>query len=1066
MQTSLFPHSSPYKRGAAAFVALATTFGALVSSGRPPLPAYAADGPMPQILEEYAALARHIRSIPNSKLNKGQRQSFESKLDSSRKFYKKGDACKAIKHMDVFLKHAETFRKGNSMDAAEDLFNRGWMLKMNILMSLPEGERCGQDAMIGDPSIQIVQSDNQMFSFDVFFPSPMLTTAIGGGETWTRVHYPTLENMVGEVGQPAMPMWRGLVGIPHGSEVRIEMAAPVLGPSPHMNLVPFQPQAVDQNVPPDADPPVPPPSTFADKPFEKNAQTYNQNTALPPDPCSIHPIGQYRDLLIAQGECATGQYNPVSDTLQTFSSIHVEVAFEGGNGKFLTSRSQSPFESTPQLYTQSVLNHAVLNEHILEIAPLGHCFGEELLILTHPNFREAADELAAWKEEKGIMTSVFNVNDGAGSGPDTNEQIDDFIEDRYDECDTRPSYVLLLGDSEYIPTFYFAELPDNTGTDFPYSNYVQILFDAFFPDFGVGRIPVDTLAQANTVVDKIIAYEKNPPVLNNSFFRNAAIASQFQCCRMNANGTSLNSQPGTDQRAFVETSELVRNELLSEGYTVDRIYTRTTDGGGYCIQKNAEGVCTMTQSAYSGDATPRRYFNGTLLPAALAPASGFPWNGSTANISSAWDTGRFLILHRDHGWPGGWSNPGFGGTNVNNLTNGALQPVVFSVNCASGMFDNETAGGTYDTTMGGLYFAERALRKADGGAIGVIGDTRNSPTWANNALTRGFFDAVWPETVPTHGGSTVHRRLGDILNWGKVYLATQMGAAQTAGSISVDDMGYEYHIWHVIGDPTLEMWTGNPFSLSGIFTMEIHPEKLIVHYAEEGAVLTAFQASGSLLVPIGRAMVKGGIAELPYVEQPLPNRPILLSASKLNAISLLLTPREEPPTEPVELRDESTFGDNARHITFDPHEGRTVGEHVSDQYESAGVKFVDDATTTPIIVNDAMREGTTRSDGQSLFNDADTLDPGSAGVPLTMRFTSPMRRVGMYIGNDATGTTSATLTAYDAGGSVLFSVGRSSFGNDVLAFVGMDAGSSSIARVTLDYGATLLGEEIDDLLFE
>ena len=250
MQTSLFPHSSPYKRGAAAFVALATTFGALVSSGRPPLPAYAADGPMPQILEEYAALARHIRSIPASKLNKGQRQSFESKLDSSRKFYKKGDACKAIKHMDVFLKHAETFRKGNSMDAAEDLFNRGWMLKMNILMSLPEGERCGQDTMIGDPSIQIVQPDNQMFSFDVFFPSPMFTTAIGGGETWTRVHYPTLENMVGEVGQPAMPMWRGLVGIPHGSEVRIEMAAPVLGPSPHMNLVPFQPQAVDQNVPP------------------------------------------------------------------------------------------------------------------------------------------------------------------------------------------------------------------------------------------------------------------------------------------------------------------------------------------------------------------------------------------------------------------------------------------------------------------------------------------------------------------------------------------------------------------------------------------------------------------------------------------------------------------------------------------------------------------------------------------------------------------------------------------------------------------------------------------------
>ena len=151
-----------------------------------------------------------------------------------------------------------------------------------------------------------------------------------------------------------------------------------------------------------------------------------------------------------------------------------------------------------------------------------------------------------------------------------------------------------------------------------------------------------------------------------------------------------------------------------------------------------------------------------MLPADLRAGSGFGWNGSTQDLINAFNAGRFLIMHRDHGWQDGWANPLFNSNHVtNNLTNGALQPVVFSVNCASAFFDNETAGGDYNTTMGGVYFAERLLRKSDGGAVGVLEDTGNSPTWANSAMTRGFFDALWPETVPGFGDNTRKFRLGE-----------------------------------------------------------------------------------------------------------------------------------------------------------------------------------------------------------------------------------------------------------------------------------------------------------------
>src|SRR5205085_2714429 len=123
-------------------------------------------------------------------------------------------------------------------------------------------------------------------------------------------------------------------------------------------------------------------------------------------------------------------------------------------------------------------------------------------------------------------------------------------------------------------------------------------------DFALGRIPVDTLDQANTVVNKIINYEHTPPSLP-SFYSTATLASDFQCCL--AGGAA----PGTDQRTFVQTSEFARNVLMANGKTGERIYAMT------------------------GSGTPNRYYDGTLLPPDLGSGSGFPWNGNTFDISNA-----------------------------------------------------------------------------------------------------------------------------------------------------------------------------------------------------------------------------------------------------------------------------------------------------------------------------------------------------------------------------------------------------------------------------------------------
>lgn len=447
----------------------------------------------------------------------------------------------------------------------------------------------------------------------------------------------------------------------------------------------------------------------------------------------------------------------------------------------------------------------------------------------------------------------------------------------------RPSYILLFGDAEWVPTWYVETLTAYySASDYPYAvggiPAPPVALGISPPSFAVGRLPVDP-EQAEQVVDKIIAYEKNPPS-NPEFYQNASILALFQCCKTGdfPLGGVSDFDLGWDQRTFVETTEFARNVLLSHGYTAERIYAEYIDPN------------------YSKDPTPRRWADGTDLPPDLAPESGFVWfkyesNDAKNEVVSAFNTGRFLILEVDHGSENGWKSWQISRDNVDGLTNGALLPVVFSMSCSTAFFDNETnpSGNPYPSNATETYFAERLIRHASGGAIGLIGATRTSTELPDDVLTRGLFDAVWPEGA----GNTGQRRLGDILNHAKMYLLAQPGEGPAWETAWHDNV----YLFHVIGDPTLEMWTAQPGVLTAEHFVRFFPTWLELTYPVEGATITASQNAEDGTVPIGRAVVKDGVATLEYVMAPREGLRILFSASKANAVSVLLRP--EPISCPL-----------------------------------------------------------------------------------------------------------------------------------------------------------------------
>ncbi|MBI5716868.1 MAG: hypothetical protein HZC37_04180 [Burkholderiales bacterium] len=826
-----------------------------------------------------------ISGVPEGTLERGQRESLLAKLGHARRHYLAGAICRAHGHLGHFLDEARSHRRGHRKALAEDLGNRGYRLRDSLFDHFfrhPSRRRphCFDHAQREAPRVTIEASDDKHFKASVAFGRPKLWTVQAGGETWTQLSVPGLEGQIGAKGLPALPSWQTLIAVPRGStpELVTRGRAARVRDRLQLNLYPFQPQPVDQAREEEREEDRPSPETFMDKPFAKDEKAYATDAFSPAEPCAARLIGSMRDLHIVQVQCTAGQYNPVTNELRMFESVQFDVRFRGGEGVFATSQSLSAFEKSSQVGMKSVLNRDAVGRYVKFVDPqLFACLGEELLVLTHPNFRAPSDTLATWKKSKGISTTVIEV--GAGTTYDTADKITKLIRARYDTCLTRVSYVLLMGDAEWVPpsrTDYpnSSEPDSTTGSDWNYATYPHLALlylDALFPYFAVGRIPVDTLTEANTVVNKIVHYEASPPFINfgsgGPFYTTATMASYFQCCRTDV------TQAGRDMRSFVETSETVRNTLVGSGYTVQRIYNSNTDYQGNPVS----------------DTTPRRYFDGDALPAALAPGSGFGWNGTTTDIVNAFNAGRFLITHRDHGGSSQWADPPFSTGNLGSLSNGALLPVIYSINCKSAYWERETdGGGSAESLM------EQLLLKADGGMVGGIGDVRNSPTWPNSALLRGFIDATWPSLASGFGDGTRKRRLGDILNHGKLYLGTQIGVAQPAGDVTVTDYTDEIILYHVIGDPTLEMWTGNPhrLTLTQEFALAVLAGSLQVEYAHEGAEITALllQDDGSA-VPVGRGTVRRGAAVLPFISPALqqvdPKR-LILSASRENAVSVEL----------------------------------------------------------------------------------------------------------------------------------------------------------------------------------
>ena len=210
------------------------------------------------------------------------------------------------------------------------------------------------------------------------------------------------------------------------------------------------------------------------------------------------------------------------------------ASISGGQFEFQTNELKGKISKyyalTPAAYLTPLNGSKIANSNIR-----GNVSGSEMIVITSRNFQTQAQRYATYRSTQSpykLSTQVFYVddimNEFAGGLLDPTA-IRDFLKFAYDNWQTKPFYVLLFGDGTYdylnsekmnnnfVPTYQTVESLDEIYS-YPMDDYyARVSGNDLKVDLALGRLPVDTDADAQSVVDKIIAYETT---LDKGLWRN------------------------------------------------------------------------------------------------------------------------------------------------------------------------------------------------------------------------------------------------------------------------------------------------------------------------------------------------------------------------------------------------------------------------------------------------------------------------------------------------------------------------------------------------------------------
>ncbi|MFW5705462.1 MAG: C25 family cysteine peptidase [Bacteroidota bacterium] len=462
------------------------------------------------------------------------------------------------------------------------------------------------------------------------------------------------------------------------------------------------------------------------------------------------------------------------------TDLEVEVRFTTGEDQVTETKCRS------RLW-DGLISQLVLNPPKNSFAEMND-EGAEYLIIAHDIFLPQLNELKTYRFQQGISTVLAGTSETGTSAAD----IENYIDNAYNNWITPPSAILLVGDANLIgvPVWENYCISDNV--------YADVDGDDL-PDLILGRLPVNTQTELNRYIDRLIAFETNPPADDHYYQHPLAVTEH-------GNPLAVNWMIAEIVNGWYETQTGKEPERQYHGDTQnwewpdEELFAAFGPGGlGYLPEDPSYLM---------------NYVNGTA-----------------AGINNAINAGAMTVFSSAHGLQTGWTNPTYFTSHLAGLEN-ALPSVMISICSFNGDFNN----GPTDC------FAEAYLKYEHGG-IGTIAASEVIHTIGSGWFTVGIFDGLWDDFYPAYPQPQPQDfiRPAAALAYGKYFLETN------AFPINPQIKESFYHLFGFLGEPYSVLFDEMPQDLSVYHGSYISVEQTNFGVAADAGAIVALTMNGEIV---------------------------------------------------------------------------------------------------------------------------------------------------------------------------------------------------------------------------
>jgi len=423
--------------------------------------------------------------------------------------------------------------------------------------------------------------------FELSAPQPSFKTMVIREGNYSAASIDNAEN-ISEFSYPRMPVYRAWLEIPVGATVEVtildETVQNISGPAWPIN--PGVQSATKSE----------PRGNFI---MELNNEVYALGTTYPAEWVRVIYAGQMRGRNLALIEVLPLRWNPSDNSCDLLAEATISLSFEGGDtGATYANASRyyaPPFE---QMLSALAVNYGTF-EGGCDTPPAPY------LIVGHEDFiTTAMDDFVAWKTSLGFDVTMVDLS-VAGS---TSSEIKAYILDAIENWPNPPQYVLLVGDTGYLPGHSATAYSGVTDL-----YYVALDDGGYLPDAFIGRFSVTTVGQTVLMAERVIDYEQNvngsTPWVQNTCW----IAS-----------VDHNTVSEGTHNYCIDTF------LTPMGYTADKIYPYSGGTAAQAVTSINGGISMLTFSGHGsttgwgdmsfGQGDFNTLTNGDMLPGVLSHA--------------------------------------------------------------------------------------------------------------------------------------------------------------------------------------------------------------------------------------------------------------------------------------------------------------------------------------------------------------------------------------------------------------------------------------------------------------